>query len=120
MSEKKPWHQWTPERRAKQSASQRARFADPAVRERHAHELRARLDALRDSVGFQQAITAGLRRNRQKISDGLRARYQRDPSYREKLSGKNNVMRDPAVKARHLEAVRAYHAKRKAQRDGNT
>jgi hypothetical protein len=74
-----------------------------------------RLDVLRDSAGFQDSVTAGLRAAREKFI-GERNVMARE-EVRAKIRGDQNPMKRDDVKAKHLEAVRAYHARKKAQRD---
>lgn len=74
-----------------------------------------RLDALRDSAGFQDSVNAGLRAARDKFIGDRNVMAREE--VRAKIRGDRNPMRDPATKAKHLASIRAYHARKKAQRD---
>jgi hypothetical protein len=83
-------------------------------------ETRAKLAYLmairRERPELQGQINAGLRRAAAEGKFSGDRNVKRRPEVRAQMMGGKNVMADPATKAKHLAAVRAYHARRKAER----
>lgn len=73
-----------------------------------------RMVVLRDDPTLQERITAGLRANRDKFA-GARNPMKRG-DVRQKIRGSGNAMARPEVKAKHLAALRAYWATRRAKK----
>ena len=73
------------------------KFSDSDFKTRSGRLGAERLDALRDSAGFQDSVTAGLRRVREKFTGDRNV--MRRPEVAAKIRGTANGMADPATKA---------------------